>query len=169
MSLLWSLYWPVVAAGFLIGLIVGWFALRLGTARRRRWGLIAIGLGLATTIASLWHGPGGAGERVERVIESSARAELDRLELPFISAELRRPLTRTLILSGPADDFQRSELPSYMLEIPGVAAATWSARGGYPLPLLLEAAIAAVIAFLLGLLLTYLIELRRRANAHWRW
>lgn len=169
MTLLWDLYWPVAAAGLVIGIVVGWFAFPLGASRKRRYGLIAIGLAGAIGIAALWHGPLGAGERLQRMIDTRVRAELDRLELPFIKATLDQPLSRSLVLSGPADDFQREELPRYMLEIPGVAAATWSERGGYPVPLAVEAAAAGVLAFLIGLLLTYLIELRRRANAHWRW
>jgi hypothetical protein len=37
------------------------------------------------------------------------------------------------------------------------------------MPLILEAAILLLIGFSLGLLLAYLVERRRRANAEWRW
>lgn len=37
------------------------------------------------------------------------------------------------------------------------------------MPLVLEACILALVGFSLGLLLAYLIELRRRNNAQWRW
>lgn len=102
----------------------------------------------------------------------AARAELDRLELPFIAGRLRRdPLERTLVLAGPADDFQRRELPRYMVEIPGVEEARWrhSRAQGYGVPLLAEAVATVLIAFFLGLVLSYLLELRRRATTDWRW
>ena len=94
------------------------------------------------------------------------------LEMPAVTAVLDRSpaLTRTLLLSGPADDFQRGELPRYMAVVPGVAEARWrNAGGGYPIPVIGEAAIGALIAFLLGLLLAWLVEVRRRARADWRW
>ncbi len=37
----------------------------------------------------------------------------------------RRPLARRLILSGPADDFQRSELVRLLDETPGVLEVRW--------------------------------------------
>ena len=37
------------------------------------------------------------------------------------------------------------------------------------MPVVAEAAILAIIGFLLGLALAYLIELRRGARADWRW
>ena len=89
-----------------------------------------------------------------------------------VQARLERgPLTRRLILSGPADDFQRSELVRIMDGIPGVADARWAAaasRGG-SLPLIVEAMLYALVGFGLGLLAAYFAELRRRANAEWRW
>lgn len=37
------------------------------------------------------------------------------------------------------------------------------------IPLLAEAELVSLVGFGLGLLLAYLVELRRRANAEWRW
>ena len=37
------------------------------------------------------------------------------------------------------------------------------------IPLIVEAGGIALVGFSFGLLLAYLIELRRRANAEWRW
>ena len=37
------------------------------------------------------------------------------------------------------------------------------------IPLIVEACGMALFGFSIGLLLAYLIELRRRANAEWRW
>jgi hypothetical protein len=72
------------------------------------------------------------------------------------------------MLAGTADDFQRSELVRIMGAVPGVSSASWSAeRGG--LPLIAEGTIASLAGFLVGLLLAYLVELRRRYNAQWKW
>jgi len=37
------------------------------------------------------------------------------------------------------------------------------------MPLIVEAALLTLVAFALGGVLAYLLELRRRANAEWRW
>jgi len=84
--------------------------------------------GLVTTMgfSALWHGPLGAGERLAATAERSARRTLDRYELPMIQARLQRgPLARRLILSGPADDFQRSELVRILDQTPGVLQVSW--------------------------------------------
>jgi hypothetical protein len=78
------------------------------------------------------------------------------------------PLTRRVILSGPADEFQQSELVRIIDELPGVESTSWSPGAG-GLPLIVEGAAAALVGFLLGLLVAYLIELRRRYNAQWNW
>ena len=76
--------------------------------------------------ATLWHGPLGAGERLVRHAESSARATLLKYELPMIQATMQRdPLSRRLVLRGPADDFQRSELVRILDGTPGVLEVRW--------------------------------------------
>ena len=85
-------------------------------------------LGIAATLGftALWHGPLGAGERMARKIEADARRQLDHDEMYMIQARLQRePLARRLILSGPADDFQRSELVRRLDAIPGVLDVRW--------------------------------------------
>jgi hypothetical protein len=85
-------------------------------------------LGAAATLAcgALWHGPLGAGERVAVHAEKIARATLDYYELPAVNARLERaPLSRRMILSGPADAFQRSELVRIMGQVPGVNEVRW--------------------------------------------
>lgn len=78
--------------------------------------------------AWLWHGPLGAGERLALQIEAAARAQLDRDEMTQVQARVERaPLTRRLILSGPADDFQRREIKRRLEALPGVGEAVWSA------------------------------------------
>lgn len=88
--------------------------------------LLLIGIAATLGVAALYHWPMGAAAELEAKIERAARAELDRNEMVQVQARLEeRPLSRTLILSGPADDFQRSELVRVMGEIPGVAAVEW--------------------------------------------
>ena len=127
MIALWHFYWPVFSAGLVIGLAAGWLSFYRRPHVNK--GRALTGAALAVAGAALWHGPLGTGERMASGIETAARTELDRLELPFIAARLdRRPLRRRLLLSGPADDFQRRELPAYMLELPGVASVRWVSR-----------------------------------------
>lgn len=85
-------------------------------------------LGLAATVGftALWHGPLRAGERLASETEARARQILDYYELPMIQAKLQRgPLSRRLVLSGPADDFQRAELVRILDETPGVLEVRW--------------------------------------------
>ena len=163
MNAFWSYFWPLFAVGVLFGGAFGTLALR-----KRRHALLWIGGGLSIAAAALWHGPLGAADRFTTKVESVAEFVLVDWEMGQVTARLHRgPLTRRLMLSGPADDFQRSELVRMMSTIPGVSTATWSRSGGWPL--ILEAAVASVLGFLLGLLLAYLVELRRRHNAQWKW
>lgn len=163
MNVLWTYFWPIVAAGLLLGAVLGSAALR-----RRRMMLIALGVALAVAAAGLWHGPLGAADRFATSIDRTARAVLVDWEMGQVQAKLARgPLTRRLMLSGPADDFQREELVRIMSTIPGVNSATWSSNRG--LPLIAEAALASLAGFLVGLLLAYLVELHRRHNAQWKW
>jgi len=163
MNILLTYFWPVAALGLLAGAISGTIALR----RRRHWMLAASAVA-ALAGAVLWHGPLGAAERFAAKVDSTAEFVLADWEMSQVDGRLyRQPLTRRLILSGPADDFQRGELVRIMSTIPGVSSATWSDDGGWPL--LAEAAAVSVAGFLLGLLLAYLVELRRRHNAQWKW
>ena len=163
MNAFWAYFWPLFAAGLLLGAIFGTIALR----RHRRL-FFAAGAALSIAAAALWHGPLGAADRFTQRIEPFARAVLVDWEMEQVDAQLHRePLTRRLMLAGPADDFQRSQLALMMATIPGVSSATWSDRGG--VPLLLEAAGASLLGFLIGLLLAYLVEIRRRHNAQWSW
>jgi membrane protease YdiL (CAAX protease family) len=181
----WSYFWPVFAAGLVIGAIAGSIALRARilppkdplsrekqivktTPRKRRMALIG-GFVVAIAAAAIWHGPLGAADRFTAQVERDARQGLDNWEMYKVMAHLHRgPLTRRLVLSGPADDFQSSELVRIMRTVPGVSGARWSEKGGGP-PLILEGAAVAALGFLFGLLLAYLVELRRRHNAQWSW
>ena len=84
--------------------------------------------GIAATLAAtaIYHGPMAKGDAFAASIERAARAELDRQEMVQIDARLERgPLRRTLVLSGPADDFQREELPKIMIRVAGVESVRW--------------------------------------------
>jgi len=91
-----------------------------------RRSIILAGIAATVGFAALWHGPLGAGDRLATQSEAIARRTLDYYELPMIQAHLQRgPLTRRLVLSGPADDFQRHELARILDETPGVLEVRW--------------------------------------------
>jgi hypothetical protein len=88
--------------------------------------IVLIGLAVTVGFTALWHGPLGAGEKLATLSEASARRTLDYYELPMVQAHMQRgPLSRRLILSGPADDFQRHELVRILDETPGVLDVKW--------------------------------------------
>ena len=143
MNSLWDHFWPIFAAGVVIGAFTGHFAYRQSRLSRRnrlageseqirhwrRTRKIAFASGALATIAAaaLWHGPLGRGDRLSSKIETSARAELAHLEMSTVSVRIERgPLRRRLVLSGPADDFQQRELVRILDEIPGVAGVRWT-------------------------------------------
>ena len=87
---------------------------------------VLIGLAAVTAFTALWHGPLGAGERLTSQVEADARRRLDHDEMFQVQAHLqRKPLNRRLILSGPADDFQREELVRRLDQVPGVLDVRW--------------------------------------------
>lgn len=182
MNFFWSYFWPVLAAGIVFGVIAGTFGFRLKITRTRgaetsfvrpplrvRWFSLLAGIAASIIFAALWHGPFGAAQRFEVQVERQAREGLDNWEMYKVSASLHHdPLTRRLVLTGPADDFQRSELAKIMGTISGVSSVRWSAKQP-GLPLIAEGAAAGCLGFLFGLLLAYLVERRRRYNAQWSW
>jgi hypothetical protein len=180
MTIFWHFYWPLAAAALIIGVLAARWGFRLvkpdepppGFKAKRRKILLAGALAaLGATL--LWHAPLGAGRRLASTIEVSARALLDRQEMTAVQAQVaRRPFRRTLLLTGPADDFQRKELVRILDNLSGVGGARWvspATRGGAYLPVLAEALILAATAFGLGVLLSYLLELKRRSDSYWRW
>ena len=166
MNALWSYFWPGFGAAVVIGIIAGAIAFR---RRPKRNAAFALGVLLSIALAALWHGPLGAADRFAIKVERDVQDTLVYNEIPEVSGHLHHgPLTRRVFLSGPADDFQRSELVRIIGSVPGVSSATWSASGG-GVPLIVEGAAVAVLGFLFGLLVAYLLELRRRYNAQWNW
>src|SRR4030095_3480913 len=123
MNLLWDLYWPVIVAAAVAGVIAG--AIRF---RRNKKGRAALAAGLASVIAIawVWHGPAGAGGRFAAAAEWQTRQVLVDLEIAPVRATVERsPLSRTLVLNGPADDFQRSELVRVLNDVRGIGAVHW--------------------------------------------
>jgi len=184
LNALWAYFWLPLAAGILCGLVAGMVACRVKIVRhasrphepdlvhvpaRRRNLALAGGAAAAVALAALWHGPLGAADRLSSAVELSARQMLDYYEMTEISAHLHHgPLTRRLVLSGKADDFQTSELVQIMSRLSGVSSARWTENDPGP-PLIAEGVAVALVGFLLGLLIAYLRELRRRYNAQWNW
>jgi hypothetical protein len=176
----WAYFWPIFGAGLTIGVIAGLAAFRAPRAKpkdrdaaiarwhRRRRIVLACGVALVLASAALWHGPIGAAYRFTAQVERDARITLDNYEMTQVRARVHHgPLTRQLLLSGRADDFQRSELVRIIGSIPGVSRASWAGGGG--IALIAEGAGTSLLGFLIGLVLAYLVELRRRYNAQWNW
>lgn len=169
MNALWDFYWPAITFALVVGVIAGTIGFRSPIVARRRTLALSVGLAGSLAAAALWHGVGGAGERFAISMEQQARQVLVNYEMTQLQAHVQRsPLARTVILSGPADDFQRRELARIMEVVPGVANARWN-NGRSGLPLLAEVELAALAGFGFGLLLAYLLELRRRYRVQWRW
>lgn len=143
MNPLWDYFWPIFAAGVVIGAFAGHFAhrqLRVGRRdrltgeavlvnewRRSRKIYFGGGVALAIAAAALWTGPLGGAERLTSRIETPARATLNHLEMTQVSARLERhPLRRRLVLSGPADEFQRGQLVQILDDVRGVAGVRWA-------------------------------------------
>ncbi len=168
MNLLWDLYWPVIVLAAVAGVIAGAFGFR-----RKRRGRLALLAGITVTLlaAWIWHGPTGTGERFADTVERRTRQVLVDWEMAPVQAAVERaPLSRTLILSGPADDFQRAELVRILNYVPGVANVRWAdSPRRFSLPMVAEVELAALVSFGIGLVLAYLLELRRRSRAQWSW
>lgn len=184
MTYVWHFYWPVFAAALAIGAIAGSIGYRRPPVaegkehpetevKSRRNRALGTGLLAVLLVAAVWHGPIGAADRYAALVERQARTFLVDQEMAPVRARVERsPLRRTLLLSGPADDFQRRELVRIMGDLPGVSTARWinppSGASAW-LPMIVEVSLLGIVAFLLGLMLSYLNELRRRSNAQWRW
>ncbi len=132
----------------------------------RFWPGLLIGIAATLAAGALCHGPLGAADRIAGQIEGDARIVLDNYEMPRVSARLARaPLRRTLLLTGPADDFQRAEIVRLLDTLPGVSDARWTnSPGSWSLPLLAEAELFALVGYAIGMIFAYLLELRRRAH-----
>lgn len=169
MSALFDYLWPSLGVGAVCGAIAGSLVLRRNILSAKRFVWLAAGLAAAFAGSLLWSGPLDGGDRFIARVERHARLTLDHYEMVQVDARLARsPLTRTLMLKGPADDFQRSELVRLMSSLPGVREARWS-PARRTLPLVAEGGLGTLAGFILGLFLAYLLNLHRRYNAQWNW
>jgi hypothetical protein len=169
MTPLWAYFWPSFVAGVVVGIIALTIVFRRKLAGWHKWLVLDGAVGVAALCSLLWSDPLGGGRRFIDAVEPLARKALDYYEMTQIDARLgRAPLTRELILEGPADDFQTTELVRLMSQLPGVSDATWQGGNGAP-PIILEGALVAIAGLLVGALLAYLAELHRRHNAQWSW
>ena len=165
MNTFWAYFWPILGTAMVLGVIAGSIGFRRPS--RRNLALLT-GAALCIALALVWHGPLGAADRLATAVDREARLALYVNEIPEVQGHIHHgPLTRQVLLSGPADDFQRAELVKIIGSLPGVTSATWGA--GRDAPLIVEAALAAIAGFAIGLLFAYVAELRRRYNAQWNW
>ena len=112
------------------------------------------------------HGPAAPASGLLR-LSATVRVMLDNYEMQAVRAEVHRgPLDRSVLLAGPADDFQRGEIKRMSETLPGVAAAQWidSPVRGRPFPLLAEVTLMSLACFAAGLVMAYLVALRLRAR-----
>ena len=124
MTAVWHFYWPVFVCAALIGVVSGLASARRPKGERRS--LLAAGGLAAALVALAWHWPGGAAARLTASIERTARITLTDYEMQQVTARLdTKPLARTLVLSGAADDFQQRELVRILDEVPGVSSVRW--------------------------------------------
>ena len=166
MNALWTYFWPALGLGMVAGIIAGSIEFR---RRHKRAFVFAAGFVASLALAALWHGPAGGADRFAAAVEQGIHKTLVYYEMPQVTGHLHHgPLTRRVALSGQADDFQRSELVRLINQVPGVEDTAWSTNDG-GLPLIAEGGLVAVVGFLVGLVLAYLVELRRRYNAQWKW
>lgn len=133
--------------------------------------------GLAAVIAMGWvyHAPMGRGAAYIDAMETVARAKVAEAGVPGITVEAaRHPLARILTLSGPADQFQRNgmgEMPGLtgrVAAVDGVRAVRWADEGGTAggLPLFAEFAGGLLLAYLLGLLIGWLLFGRPKRDSY---
>jgi hypothetical protein len=166
MNAFWTYFWPAFGFGAAAGVIAGAIAFRKGSKRNA---VLAAGFDASVLLAAAWHGPFGGADRFSTKVGRGIRATFAYYEVTQIDAHLERdPLTRRIELSGPADDFQKSELVRLMDELPGVSSTTWS-HDDSGVPLIAQGALVSILGFLLGVFLAYLVALRRRYNAQWNW
>ena len=92
-----------------------------------------IGLAAVLLMGWVYHGPLGNGERLIGALEAQARAEVAKSEVAGVEVRLQRdPLSRTAILSGPADNFQREGMGQFpglndrIRSIEGISALEWA-------------------------------------------
>ena len=151
------------------------------------WLKLLIGLLVTLFIAWLSHGPLGRGAAYAGLLQQRADFVLRISEVPNVQARISQsPLSRTVFLCGPTNDFQRhgiNDLPGLdgrMLQVGGISGVVWDppaptpngatppcrpdgpgAGTGGGIPLLVELFALVLVAWLIGLALGW--QFRRRA------
>ena len=131
------------------------------------------GLAAALLMGWIWHGPAGQGAAFAGALERRAQAAADAAELPGIAVRLERePLSRSAVVSGEADEFQREGMGSgwglkdYVGSVGGVSAVRWDDEpAAFALPLLAETLILVAAAYLIGFGLGALLFVRRKRQS----
>jgi hypothetical protein len=92
-----------------------------------------IGLAAVTLMGWLSHGPLGNGEALVSRLEAEARAAVKASELSSVEVRIERdPMSRTAILSGPANDYQREGMGQFpglndrIRDIEGISSHRWA-------------------------------------------
>lgn len=141
-----------------------------------RTGKLLSGLVAALLAGWLQHGPIGTGEALIGKLETQARELVAATEVPGVGVTFARaPLSRTAVLSGPANEFQRNgmgEMPGLtgmVGSIEGVEAVNWADEpeaGKAAFPLLAEVLVATAIAYLIGVGAGWLLFGRKRRESY---
>lgn len=137
---------------------------------------LLIGLVGALLVGWLQHGPLGTGEAFVGGLESQAREIVAETEVKGVGVSFpRAPLSRTAVLAGPANDFQRNGMGSLpgltgmVAAVPGIEKVRWAddpAMGGDAPPLLAELLIAVFLAYAIGLGIGWLLFGRPRKQSY---
>lgn len=137
---------------------------------------LLIGLIAALLVGWLQHGPLGTGETLIGGLEEQARVRVTEAEITGVGVTFPRdPLSRTAVLSGPANDFQREgmgEMPGLtgqVAAIEGVSKVRWSddpATGGDAWPLIVEVLAATTLAYLIGIAIGWLLFGRKKHEGY---
>ena len=137
--------------------------------------LFIAGFALVLALAALWHGPLGNGAaRYVAYTENVANEALVLYEMDQQVAVMnaREPVQRRLWLAGTADDFQREQLVLLLDQVPSIGDVNWWSEGGGTvrgepmLPMIVEIELAALAAYIFGIMLAYFHALRRHARRH---
>lgn len=96
------------------------------------WLKLLIGIAAALAAGLISHGPLGRGEAFVGLLEARVNEEVRTADLPGVTARLGRdPLSREVVLTGTANDFQREGmglLPGIndrIRAIPGISGLRW--------------------------------------------
>ena len=135
---------------------------------------LLIGLLAVLLTGWAWHGPLGNGAGMVDGLEAQAKAAVAEAELAGIEVRMARdPLARVATLSGEANDLQREGLGSglglndYVRKVEGIGTLRWADEpAAGTLPLLAETLLLLVLAYAIGLGLSYLLWGRPKRDSY---